>query len=55
MNSYELAKAEYAKYGVDTEKAIETLSKTEISMHCWQGDDVHGFAPSQDAMAIEER
>ena len=43
MNAYEIAKSEYAKYGVDTERAIETLAKTEISMHCWQGDDVHGF------------
>lgn len=40
---YELAKKEYAKIGVDTDKAIETLSSIRISMHCWQGDDVRGF------------
>ena len=31
------------KYGIDTEKAIEMLSKVSISVHCWQGDDVVGF------------
>lgn len=41
--SYIEAKEKYAKIGVDTEKAIEALSKTAISMHCWQGDDVVGF------------
>lgn len=40
---YELAKAEYAKYGIDTEKAIEQLSSIPISVHCWQGDDVVGL------------
>ncbi|MCH5157142.1 MAG: L-rhamnose isomerase [Clostridiales bacterium] len=40
---YELAKAEYAKYGIDTEKAIEQLSNIPISVHCWQGDDVVGL------------
>ena len=41
---YESAKQMYAKYGVDTEAAIEKLSKVSISMHCWQADDVLGFA-----------
>ena len=41
--SYELAKERYAALGVDTEAAIEKLSRVSISMHCWQGDDVRGF------------
>lgn len=41
--AYELAKAEYAKYGVDTDKALEAMEKVVISLHCWQGDDVRGF------------
>ncbi len=41
--SYIEAREKYAKYGIDTEKAIETLSKVSISVHCWQGDDVVGF------------
>lgn len=41
--SYNEAKAKYAVYGIDTEKAIEMLSKVSISVHCWQGDDVVGF------------
>ena len=40
---YESAKALYAAIGVDTDKAIETLKKVPVSMHCWQGDDVIGF------------
>jgi L-rhamnose isomerase len=41
--SYKDAKKKYSKIGIDTEKAIESLSKIAISMHCWQGDDVGGF------------
>ena len=41
--TYEAAKAQYKKLGVDTEKAIKALKKISISMHCWQGDDVGGF------------
>ncbi|MBQ8823399.1 MAG: L-rhamnose isomerase [Lachnospiraceae bacterium] len=40
---YEEAKAMYAAYGVDTDKAIEILKNVPISVHCWQGDDVKGF------------
>lgn len=40
---YESAKQMYAKMGVDTEKAMETLANISVSLHCWQGDDVAGF------------
>ena len=43
MIRYELAKAEYAKYGVDTDAAIAKLKEIPVSLHCWQGDDVTGF------------
>ncbi len=43
MTAYELAKEKYAKYGVDVEKAINTLKNVPVSLHCWQGDDVIGF------------
>ncbi len=43
MSRYEEAKRIYAAYGVDTEKALETLKNVSISIHCWQGDDVVGF------------
>jgi L-rhamnose isomerase len=42
-NRYDEAKKIYAEVGVDTDSAIETLSKVCISLHCWQGDDVRGF------------
>ena len=40
---YEEARKRYASYGIDTEKAIETLRNIPISINCWQGDDVIGF------------
>lgn len=42
-NNYKYAKEQYAKFGVNTDKALETLNKIPLSMHCWQGDDVCGF------------
>ena len=38
----------YQKYGVDVDKALETLAKTKISIHCWQLDDVNGFEKQGD-------
>ena len=43
LQSYALAKERYAALGIDTDKAIETLEQTPISLHCWQTDDVMGF------------
>ncbi len=43
MNRYQSAKEIYAKYGVDTDAAIEKLKNIPVSVHCWQGDDVIGF------------
>lgn len=40
---YSSAKELYAALGVDTEAALEQLNHIPVSMHCWQGDDVHGF------------
>ena len=43
LKSYEIAKERYAAIGIDTDKAVETLEKTPISLQCWQTDDVMGF------------
>ena len=43
MTNYEAAREKYAALGVDTDKAIETLKKVPVSLHCWQLDDVIGF------------
>ena len=43
MSRYEEAKKMYATYGIDTDAALERLSKIPVSVHCWQGDDVIGF------------
>ncbi|MCR4773619.1 MAG: L-rhamnose isomerase [Prevotella sp.] len=47
--AYAVAKERYAALGVDTDKAIETLKKTPISLHCWQADDVVGFERNEAA------
>ena len=41
--AYEAAKEIYSSIGVDTDKALEALEGIELSLHCWQGDDVGGF------------
>ena len=43
MNRYNEAKEIYSRYGIDTDKALETLKNVCVSVHCWQGDDVIGF------------
>ncbi len=40
---YELARESYARLGVDTGEAMDLLGRMEISLHCWQADDVGGF------------
>ena len=41
--SYHLAKEQYAELGVDTDKVISEMDNINISLHCWQTDDVGGF------------
>ena len=41
--SYTEAQKLYTTYGIDTEEAISKLTDKEVSIHCWQGDDVAGF------------
>ena len=43
LQSYEMARERYAALGVDTDKALEALQQQQISLHCWQTDDVIGF------------
>ena len=44
--AFDIACEQYNEFGVDVNKALETLSKVAISLHCWQGDDVGGFESS---------
>ena len=43
MNRFDSAAEIYKNYGIDAQKAIDTLKNVTVSMHCWQGDDVVGF------------
>ena len=41
--AYAVAKDRYAAIGVNTDKVLDQLQKQQISLHCWQTDDVVGF------------
>lgn len=43
QKALEYAREVYSKYGVDVDAALASVAKTPVSIHCWQGDDVHGF------------
>lgn len=43
QKAYQLAQEQYAALGVNTEKVLSEMDKLEISLHCWQTDDVGGF------------
>jgi L-rhamnose isomerase len=41
--AYKAAKEQYASLGVDTDQVIAEMDNINISLHCWQTDDVGGF------------
>ena len=41
--AYVLAVERYAAIGIDVEKVMEQLQNVQLSLHCWQADDVTGF------------
>ena len=41
--AYDLAVERYAAIGIDVEKVMEQLQGIQLSLHCWQADDVTGF------------
>ena len=41
--AYAVAKERYAAIGVDTDAVLDQLQKQQLSLHCWQTDDVVGF------------
>ena len=41
--AYELAVERYVAIGIDVEKVLEQLQGIQLSLHCWQADDVTGF------------
>ncbi len=43
IKAYELAVERYAAIGIDVEKVLEQLQGIQLSLHCWQADDVTGF------------
>ncbi|MDE6338763.1 MAG: L-rhamnose isomerase, partial [Muribaculaceae bacterium] len=41
--AYDIARSRYAELGIDTDKALDKLQDVQLSLHCWQSDDVTGF------------
>jgi L-rhamnose isomerase len=41
--AYQMAKEQYAAIGVDTDVAMQRMDMAQVSLHCWQTDDVGGF------------
>ena len=41
--AYKIALDLYGDLGIDVESALSKLKGLELSIHCWQGDDVGGF------------
>lgn len=49
--AYELARQQYADWGIDTEAVLHKLSSVSVSVQCWQGDDVGGFETPDAALS----
>ncbi|HOJ10942.1 MAG TPA: L-rhamnose isomerase [Clostridiales bacterium] len=49
--AYEYASSVYRSLGVDTEDILKTMQSMQISLHCWQGDDVTGFETSAEGLS----
>ncbi|MEN8117321.1 MAG: L-rhamnose isomerase [Bacteroidota bacterium] len=49
--AYEIAKEQYTAIGVDTDAAIAKMKDVNISLHCWQTDDVGGFETPDSELA----
>ncbi len=41
--AYLLAKEQYAELGINTDEVLQKMNDVNISLHCWQTDDVTGF------------
>ncbi|WP_061795315.1 L-rhamnose isomerase [Serratia ficaria] len=48
--AFDLAKQRFSDLGIDVARALDLLDRLPISVHCWQGDDVHGFENPQGAL-----
>jgi len=51
LEAYAIARDAYAAIGVDTERALDRLDRTPVSLHCWQADDVRGCEGSGAALS----
>ena len=48
--AFRVACEQYQSLGVDVGEALDRLRGVEISVHCWQGDDVAGFEGGDTAL-----
>jgi len=48
-SAFARARDQYAALDVEVDQALASLRSIALSLHCWQGDDVHGFERKPDA------
>jgi L-rhamnose isomerase len=51
VQAYTLAREQYAKLGVNADEAIARMDEVNLSLHCWQADDVGGFETPDAALS----
>ena len=51
ISAYAIAKERFAAVGVNTDAALEKMSKISLSLHCWQADDVTGFENTSSSLS----
>ncbi len=50
FKAFEIAKQQYESIGVNVENSLQKLENINLSVHCWQADDVMGFENSSGSL-----
>lgn len=50
VNAFEIAKQQYEAIGVNVNSVLQKLKNINLSIHCWQTDDVGGFEHSSGSL-----
>ncbi len=49
--AYDLAKEQFAAFGVNTDRAVKRALGVPVSVHCWQADDVAGLETTEEGLS----
>ena len=50
IKAFEIARQQYEAIGVNVNSVIQKLENINLSIHCWQTDDVGGFEHSSESL-----